>query len=73
MHKACKGNIQHDKTSIQALQGLTVNIIVEVNGKEMVFPLRFAKILYNKLGEALHGKELEVKHGEKKDAIQPLD
>lgn len=50
-----------------------MNIIVEVYGKKLTFPLRFAKILYNKLGEALHGKELEVKHKEETDAIYPLD
>ena len=35
-----------------------MNIIVNINGEDVVLTLREAKILYHKLNEALHGKEL---------------
>ena len=37
---------------------MNVVITIEIEGKDVVLTLRAAKILYNNLNKALHGKEL---------------
>lgn len=45
------------------------NIVIEVQGDEHVYQLRYAKILYNELGKALYGKEMKGKEKSKPEGV----